>query len=55
MLSRCRPPPTTERGEQTPPCELRLAPFRHLLVVFGGPQVGTCSNALLWQSWQVAA
>ena len=25
-----------------PPCELRLAPSRHLLVVFGGPQVRSC-------------
>lgn len=27
-----------ERGERTPQCELDLGPFRHLLVVFGGPQ-----------------
>ncbi|PRW60255.1 methyltransferase C9orf114 [Chlorella sorokiniana] len=29
---------TSERGEQTPPCELWLAPSQHRLVVFGGPQ-----------------
>ena len=28
---------TTERGEQTPPCQLNLGSFQHLLVVFGGP------------------
>jgi len=30
--------PLAERGEQTPPCQLSLGGFRHLLVVFGGPQ-----------------
>ncbi|KAI3429714.1 hypothetical protein D9Q98_005799 [Chlorella vulgaris] len=28
---------TSERGECTPPCQLQLGPFRHLLIVFGGP------------------
>lgn len=27
-----------ERGERTPACQLDLGAFRHLLVVFGGPQ-----------------
>ncbi|GAB4822595.1 hypothetical protein N2152v2_009641 [Parachlorella kessleri] len=29
---------TSERGERTPSCSLQLPPFRHLLVVFGGPE-----------------
>lgn len=29
---------TSERGERTPACQLDLGAFRHLLVVFGGPQ-----------------
>lgn len=28
----------TERGTRTPPCELDLGSFQHLLIVFGGPQ-----------------
>ncbi len=27
-----------ERGERTPSCQLDLGAFRHVLVVFGGPQ-----------------
>lgn len=38
-------PRFAERGEQAPPCELRLAPARHMLVVFGGPQVRSCCPA----------
>jgi hypothetical protein len=26
-----------ERGERTPPCQLELGAFQHLLIVFGGP------------------
>ena len=29
---------TSERGEQAPACSLQLRPFRHLLVVLGGPE-----------------
>lgn len=29
---------TSERGERSPACQLRLGGFRHLLIVFGGPQ-----------------
>jgi hypothetical protein len=29
--------PHAERGERTPPCQIELGAFQHLLVVFGGP------------------
>lgn len=29
---------TSERGEQTPSCQLRFPAFNHALIVFGGPQ-----------------
>lgn len=29
---------TSERGEKTPCCELKFPSFKHVLIVFGGPQ-----------------